>query len=325
MYRIDIPSAAASLPTPSALGTEGFWTAGVPGTVPATVMDQDWFNMVQEELIAFLTAAGITHSKSTRNQVLTSVQQLIASGSLGLAGYSTDLLAVPDGTTPNTKSGVTASEALLQNASGLVVRAAAVSQSIDYTTTGAGGLDTGALAPNTFYYEYLIWNPTTSTLKALGSTSPTAPTMPSGYTYKVRYASRLTDGSSHFYRMRKANRETQYLVGTNPTTPFVVASGSAGSISVPTYTTVSLSSFLPPTARRFRGVAGCTGANSSGIAVAPNASWPGNASTVFGFAANQGAAGANVAIPFDSVLESLNFFYASNVSSGFLAVVGYSE
>lgn len=46
---------------------------------------------------------------------------------------------------------------------------------IDATTTGANGLDTGALAVSTWYYFYLIYNGTT--VSGLLSTSSSAPTM----------------------------------------------------------------------------------------------------------------------------------------------------
>jgi hypothetical protein len=65
MYRIDSDGSVASLPSPAALRTEGYWSKGDPGTgQAATLEDQDWFNTVQESLIAILTAGGIAHSKS---------------------------------------------------------------------------------------------------------------------------------------------------------------------------------------------------------------------------------------------------------------------
>lgn len=74
MFRIDHSTAAASLPTPGAAGTQGYFTEGNPGTgTAATVVTGDWANMVQEELMAIITSAGVTPSKSSLNQLLSAI------------------------------------------------------------------------------------------------------------------------------------------------------------------------------------------------------------------------------------------------------------
>lgn len=79
MFRIDHPTAAGIVPVPGAAGTPGYFTNGNPGTsTPATVVDADWLNMVQEELMNIVAAAVITPSKTTRNQVLAAINALIA-------------------------------------------------------------------------------------------------------------------------------------------------------------------------------------------------------------------------------------------------------
>ncbi|QUO26178.1 hypothetical protein KEH57_04425 [Burkholderia cenocepacia] len=79
MYQIDASGAAISQPTPAPAGTPGWWTNGNPATAtPATVLDADWFNAVQAELLAFLSAASITPAKGTNNQVLAAAQLLFA-------------------------------------------------------------------------------------------------------------------------------------------------------------------------------------------------------------------------------------------------------
>lgn len=80
MHRIDSPGAAVALPQPAAVGTTvGFWTAGDPGGgVPPTVLDQDWLNAVQEELLAVLTAASLNPTKANRAQVLAALRVLCA-------------------------------------------------------------------------------------------------------------------------------------------------------------------------------------------------------------------------------------------------------
>lgn len=64
--------------------------------------------------------------------------------------------------------------------------------------TGNGGLDTGAIATATWYHFFLIYDPTTVATDILFSLSPSAPTMPSGFTLFRRIFSMKTDGSSHW-------------------------------------------------------------------------------------------------------------------------------
>lgn len=88
MFRIDTTGAVTVLPAMTALGTPGFFTEGAPALgTSATVVSADWLNSIQEEMMAFLTAAGIAPVKGTNNQVLTAVKELISE-------------AVPSGTTP---------------------------------------------------------------------------------------------------------------------------------------------------------------------------------------------------------------------------------
>jgi hypothetical protein len=79
MFRIDNSTASTTLPPQKPVGVPGFFTAGTVGGVPATIVEADWMNTVQEELMAILGAAGVTPSKPANNQVITSILDLIAS------------------------------------------------------------------------------------------------------------------------------------------------------------------------------------------------------------------------------------------------------
>lgn len=69
--------------------------------------------------------------------------------------------------------------------------------------TGNGGLDTGSIANNTWYYPWLIMNLNTFAVDVLWSASASSPTMPSGYTIKRRIRGAvLTDGSGSICGMR---------------------------------------------------------------------------------------------------------------------------
>ncbi|MEX3635943.1 hypothetical protein [Paraburkholderia sp. BR14320] len=88
MFQIDEPSAVPSLPAPAAAGTQGYFSNGNPGTgLPATVVDADFLNMMMMELTNVVTAAGLTPSKTTYNQVVQAIRILVGTGS---ANYGSD-------------------------------------------------------------------------------------------------------------------------------------------------------------------------------------------------------------------------------------------
>jgi hypothetical protein len=55
---------------------------------------------------------------------------------------------------------------------------------VDLAVSGMFGLDSGSEAANTWYYVWLIKNPSTGLVAGLFSTSTTTPTLPSGFTKK---------------------------------------------------------------------------------------------------------------------------------------------
>lgn len=78
MYQIDSSGSVPSLPAPAPPGTPGYFTSGNPATgTPATILDADFFNAVMLELVNVVTAAGITPTKGTNNQVLAAIRTLI--------------------------------------------------------------------------------------------------------------------------------------------------------------------------------------------------------------------------------------------------------
>lgn len=64
--------------------------------------------------------------------------------------------------------------------------------------TAAGGLDTGAIAINSWYHVYLIQRPDTGVVDVLFSLSATAPTLPASYTLFRRIGSIKTNASSQW-------------------------------------------------------------------------------------------------------------------------------
>lgn len=61
--------------------------------------------------------------------------------------------------------------------------------------SGNGGLDTGAIAANTWYHVYIIERTDTAVVDVLISTNATTPTMPTSYTVKRRIGSIKTDAT----------------------------------------------------------------------------------------------------------------------------------
>lgn len=79
MQRIDGPTVSAILPAPQAAGVgaaaPGYFTGGDPiaGT-PPTTLTADWANMVQEELLAVVLAAGLQPDKANLGQLLAAMR-----------------------------------------------------------------------------------------------------------------------------------------------------------------------------------------------------------------------------------------------------------
>lgn len=84
MYKPDGQDVVTVMPAPGAPGAvNGWYTPGDPGSgVPASVVDPHWHNMLAAELLAILTAAGVTpdQNKADYTQVLQSLNKLYSSG-----------------------------------------------------------------------------------------------------------------------------------------------------------------------------------------------------------------------------------------------------
>lgn len=133
---------------------------------------------------------------------------------------------------------------------------------IDSTVTGVNGLDTGSIAPFTWYNVWAISNGVS--FAGLLSLSATAPTLPAGYIYTCRVGAFLTDGSGNFRRIIQRGAMAQYTpVGGSNTLQYpFMAGGGTGFITV--------TDFIPPTASRIRAYVIAQGAQTqAGLAVDP--------------------------------------------------------
>lgn len=77
------------------------------------------------------------------------------------------------------------------------------------TSAAVNGLDAGSLANSTQYYSFAIAK-NDGTSGYLASTSPTAPTLPSGYTYYRRIGSFRTDSSAQILAFHHVNDKWYY-------------------------------------------------------------------------------------------------------------------
>lgn len=223
--------------------------------------------------------------------------------------------------TPNTKIDIAATSAILEGTlSGLKISSASVT--IDATTVGANGLDAGALAANTWYYSYLISDGTTTA--GLLSASATAPTLPTGYTFKLRVGAIQTDATPVFYRLKQKGREAQYAItaATNTAAPWTVGLGSTAGVW--TAKTVVGNGFpVPPTATMVHAF-GTLGSPGLTVKVAPNLNYAASKYTPI-YLHKAGASSDDVTVSAWIVLESTSIGYNSDDANGATGVFAWKD
>lgn len=121
MYRIDNATSVAILPAPAAVGPNpnSFFFKGNPGAaIPATIVDDDWANAVQEEICNVIEGSGQTLDKTKRNQLLNALLGKLAR--IRLTG-NTSFYVLATGNDANTGTANTAGGAWLTLQHGLNV------------------------------------------------------------------------------------------------------------------------------------------------------------------------------------------------------------
>lgn len=209
---------------------------------------------------------------------------------------------------------ITANELLLRASSGDAFLVSGVSVTINTANSGANGLDTGSIAGNTWYSVWVISDGTN--IAGLISTSTTSPTMPGVYTYKMRVGWVRTDGTANKYPLsvKQFGNAVRYVVksGSNVATLRLMASGTVGDITAPTWVAVSVSPYVCPTASSIL-ITGMS--NSSGtLMVAPSNQYGAYNSITnpppFQFGASTGVTPSNAVT--ELFLESTNIYWANN-------------
>ena len=249
------------------------------------------------------------------------------------AGFKNLVLTNTTSSTPASQITPTADAVVVQNNSGSTIRILNYAPGVTSTAaTGANGLDSGSVAPSTWYYFYAIYNASSATAAGLLSKSATSPTLPSGYTYSALLGAFLTDGSSNLLWILQKGRRAQYVLGTNPTASLLVSHATAGTYSStsPTLASISIAAYVPPiaTSAYFMATTCYNNATNAAILLAPNVNWGGS---------NNGPAGSNLnaawplfyspaasnSFSLSMEVESTAVGWASSAAGGACGILGW--
>lgn len=225
---------------------------------------------------------------------------------------------------------ITADAVVLENSSNLSpVIARSVNISLDTSTVGLNGLDTGTLAASTWYYNWIISDGIN--VRAVASLSATAPNVSAfpTYVYAARVGAFRTDGTANKYPLsyQQYGRRVQYKVaaGSNVAALPIMATGSAGNTATPTWAAVAIANYVPPTASEILINLAIGTANAAMAA-------PNNAYGALSSASNPPPlAASNVASQLINLsgnfeIESSNIYWASaNASNNELIAAGWVD
>lgn len=127
---------------------------------------------------------------------------------------------------------------------------------------GVNGLDTGSVAADTWYYIFIIFNPTTNTTNTLASTSRTTPTLPEGYSIFRWIGSIKTYSTAQILPFQQCGwetrREVRYIADS---ADLIVLFGGTGT----GWTDVDCSLFIPPHTQAGRFLLEHTGGTDFGL------------------------------------------------------------
>ncbi|WP_244107582.1 hypothetical protein [Burkholderia anthina] len=198
-----VPQAQAD--TAPTTGTPQFATDGNPASnIPATRWPAYAFNAMQEELIAILTAAGITPDRTNNAQVAIAIQKLISQSAATIGSSRNLAMSIA---AASSTANLTADEIVVGSSlGGAKFVLGSFSKSINLAITGVGGMDAGSAPASGYVAIYAIYNPTTgaNALIATNATNAVAPnvygggSMPAGYVASALVAVVPTNASGQF-------------------------------------------------------------------------------------------------------------------------------
>jgi hypothetical protein len=256
----------------------------------------------------------------TATEMFVDIDESLTSNQASIQGAFSNLKGSATGTSPIVT--YTADEIVTGDNAGNFQSLRTWSGTITMTTAGAGGLDTGTVAPSSWYYAFAI-SKADGTKAFMASLSATAPNMPSGYTKLARIGSFRTDATANKYPLgfQQYGKTTQYKIvaGSNLISLPQMSSGVQGTVGT-TLVATGVANFVPPTAARIMGRVGAAGTVS--VQVSPNsiAAMPGFAGVTLGNASASYSSNA-----FDFALESTNIYYAGSSAAADMRCVGYED
>ncbi len=168
----------------------------------------------KEDGVSALAAGDIPVGTRTRLMYDGTNFRLIRRGTVTSATISLsqprNLIVENNSGTPNSQLDISADEVEVSDGT-VILNLQSVSETVDITVSGAGGLDTGTEASDTWYAVYVIYNPTSAGVSSLLSTSFTSPTLPSGYTFYRRVGEILNDSGGDFKEIRQNGNHFFYI------------------------------------------------------------------------------------------------------------------
>jgi hypothetical protein len=214
--------------------------------------------------IAALTAADIAYDNSasglTAADVQDAVDELTALPKGYVSGFEMSYLDA---------KGVTVTAGECRDDTDTVNISRGTSLTLGLASAGAGGLDTGVEAANTWYYIYVI-SKADGTVNLLASVSSSSPTMPSGYLYKRYIGPIKNDAASDVVKFWQFGNgvDREYFFDDDLTNQEVATGVSSG-----TYAAITCTSWIPAGVREVHfSVRGSGGAGVTGWYFRPSGS-----------------------------------------------------
>ena len=247
------------------------------------------------------------------------------------------LIASANGTSSNIQFSI--DEAVVAGSSGPSTVLEGINLALNTAATASAtvsGMVGGATVASTWYAVYAHYNPSSGATILTGDANFSAPTAApaAGFTQWCRISSFRTDATVNKYPLKYDQNGNDFdiwpLAGTNRPAVPIIASGSSGNVSTPTWTQVSISSIVPPTAKA---IGLLLNATSQSVTIASPTGTHGDytstsnpppmvvASTTAG---NSTAGYGWSVISMMMTLQTLNVFRASNGTS-FMACYGWRE
>lgn len=289
-------------------------------------------SLIGGEIVAGNVISAVYSASSNTFQLLNAVIQSASGASAPLCG-ATGLKITNSASLPNTVITLSASQLVMETASGIVqsrnnVSLTAINISTGTTTSSPNGMDGESPGTSNWVYIYAIDNGAAPA--GLVSLSSTAPTLPSGYNYKCRLAAMRVDGSGNLLRTLQLGAKVQYVVtpATNTANLPVMISGASGNVTTPTWTAVAVAGFVPPSATSLIGILSPGNPIATEVTMAaPNQNYGAYNSTSNPPPLVAASTTSNITynIPFDFLLESTSVYYAASGTTPFLASLGWKD